>query len=52
MAEIVGVHGVAQQYKGPDSLLQEWLPPMRDGVAAAGGAHVGGVLEHQRDQRP
>lgn len=37
MAKIVGVHGIAQQLKGPSILATEWLPAMRDGVFAARG---------------
>jgi hypothetical protein len=34
MALIVGVHGIAQELKGQAILRNEWLPPLRDGVAA------------------
>ena len=37
MSRIVLVHGIAQQFKGPDSLLAEWLPSLRDGVTLAKG---------------
>jgi len=36
MVHIVGVHGIAQQFKGPALLAQEWATPMKDGVTAAG----------------
>ena len=36
MAKIVGIHGVGQQLKGPETLLSDWLPALRDGVTAAG----------------
>ena len=44
MATVVGVHGIAQQYKGPEVLRTEWEPPMRDGVALAGGVLPAGGL--------
>jgi hypothetical protein len=37
MARIVLVHGVAQQTMGPETLLAQWLPALRDGVALSGG---------------
>jgi hypothetical protein len=36
MAQIVGIHGIAQQYDGRFSLEQVWLASLRDGLAAAG----------------
>jgi hypothetical protein len=36
VAVIVGIHGIAQQYKGPNQLREEWLPSLRDGLIAAG----------------
>jgi hypothetical protein len=44
MATIVGVHGIAQQRKGPEVLRAEWEPPVRDGVTLAGGALTAGGL--------
>lgn len=38
MAEIVGIHGIGQQLKGPQVLREEWLPALLDGIHAAGGA--------------
>jgi hypothetical protein len=37
VSRIVAVHGIAQQYKGPSLLHQEWFAPLCDGVALAGG---------------
>lgn len=37
MAVIVGVHGIAQELKGPAQLLTEWTPPLSDGLTLAGG---------------
>jgi hypothetical protein len=36
MSSIVGVHGIAQQFKGPNILRTEWLPALRDGLSLAG----------------
>jgi hypothetical protein len=44
MAAVVGVHGIAQQYKAPEVLTAEWEPPMRGGVTLAGGAFPAGSL--------
>jgi hypothetical protein len=35
MATIVGVHGIAQQFKGPESLRLEWWPSLQDGITNA-----------------
>jgi hypothetical protein len=40
MAMIVGVHGIGQQFKGPAVQKAEWLNPLRDGVALAGGPQI------------
>ena len=40
---IVGVHGIAQQLRGPERLQQEWLPALRDGMTFALGATVSEV---------
>lgn len=36
MASVVGVHGIAQEFKGPFSLEQVWFAGARDGLAASG----------------
>ncbi len=36
MPKIVGIHGIAQQYKSAHELQAEWLPSLRDGLTAAG----------------
>lgn len=36
MARVVLVHGIGQQLKGPDQLLAEWMPALRDGLTRAG----------------
>ncbi len=36
MPSVVGVHGIAQQFKGPNVLRTEWLPALRDGLWTAG----------------
>jgi hypothetical protein len=33
---ILFVHGIAQQLKGEHTLLQQWRPALRDGLARAG----------------
>jgi hypothetical protein len=35
MARIVGIHEIAQQYKGGNELRAEWLPAVKDGLEAA-----------------
>lgn len=30
MARILGIHGIAQQYRGPETLKTDWLPALRD----------------------
>jgi len=34
--EIVGIHGIAQQYRGPYQLVDTWFAGIRDGLFAAG----------------
>jgi pimeloyl-ACP methyl ester carboxylesterase len=36
MARIVGIHGIAQQVRGPEVLRAVWAPALRDGVALSG----------------
>jgi len=36
MAKIVGIHGIAQQYRGSYQLTDVWFSALRDGLAAAG----------------
>jgi hypothetical protein len=45
MSIVVGVHGIAQQLKGPNVLEREWEAPLRDGVAAAGKKLEEGALK-------
>ncbi|MEO7404251.1 MAG: hypothetical protein ABIU95_11340 [Burkholderiales bacterium] len=40
MATVVGVHGIAQQVKGAETLAAAWLPALRDGLALAGARRV------------
>jgi hypothetical protein len=44
MTLIVGVHGIAQQNKGPLVLQSEWEPSLRDGASEAGGNIPAGAL--------
>jgi pimeloyl-ACP methyl ester carboxylesterase len=36
MTRIVLVHGIGQQFKGPETLLHDWAPALRDGMHLAG----------------
>ncbi len=36
MARIVGIHGIAQEVRGPDTLRAKWGPALRDGIALSG----------------
>jgi pimeloyl-ACP methyl ester carboxylesterase len=36
MARIVGIHGIAQQVRGPEVLRAAWLPALRDGMVLSG----------------
>jgi hypothetical protein len=36
MARIVGIHGIAQQVRGPEVLRAAWAPALRDGVLLSG----------------
>ncbi|MFF7066903.1 hypothetical protein [Streptomyces pseudovenezuelae] len=38
MTRLVLVHGIAQQHKGPRTLLADWYPGLTDGVILAGAA--------------
>jgi hypothetical protein len=40
MSRIVLIHGIGQQYKGPESLRGEWQPALNDGILAAGGTKI------------
>ncbi len=35
VAKVVGIHGIAQQYRGGNELRAEWLPALKDGLIAA-----------------
>lgn len=36
MARIVGIHGIAQEVRGPEVLRTKWAPALRDGVTLSG----------------
>jgi hypothetical protein len=36
MALVVGIHGIAQQYRGGAQLREAWFPALQDGMTAAG----------------
>ncbi|MFE0377886.1 hypothetical protein ACFW1M_20380 [Streptomyces inhibens] len=40
MTRIVLVHGIAQQFKGADTLLADWYPALSDGLSLASGGRV------------
>ncbi|MFE7125172.1 hypothetical protein [Streptomyces sp. NPDC057617] len=40
MTRIVLVHGIAQEVKGPGTLLADWYPALSDGLALAAGMRV------------
>ncbi|MCL7381303.1 hypothetical protein [Streptomyces sp. 35G-GA-8] len=40
MTRIVLVHGIAQEVKGPETLLADWYPALCDGLALAADTHV------------
>jgi hypothetical protein len=41
VAEVVVVHGIGQQLLGPELLLDQWGPAVRDGIRLAGGSAEG-----------
>lgn len=40
MTRVVLVHGIAQEVKGPQTLLADWCPALSDGLALAAGPQV------------
>ncbi len=44
MSKIVGIHGIAQQYRGPYDLADVWLAGVRNGLFAAGHDDVARAL--------
>jgi hypothetical protein len=45
--EIVGIHGIAQQYRGPYQLSDLWLAGIRDGLFAAGHDETARALSQE-----
>ena len=43
MARIVGIHGIAQQVRGPEVLRAAWEPALRDGVTLSGAQPLDGA---------
>ncbi|WP_369044383.1 hypothetical protein [Streptomyces sp. Midd1] len=41
MSRVVLVHGIAQQFKGAQTLLAHWYPALCDGICLAGGSQLG-----------
>ena len=50
MANVVLVHGIAQEQRSADSLENEWGPALAGGVRAAGFADVADLLWRARSQ--
>lgn len=40
MPAVVGVHGIAQQLRGPEQMRAEWWPALSDGLTLAGASGV------------
>lgn len=40
MGQLIGVHGIGQQYEGPCDILKEWKPALIDGLRAASGRRL------------
>ncbi len=40
MGQWVGVHGIAQQYRGSEEILAEWVPALADGLKWATGCRI------------
>jgi hypothetical protein len=36
MARVVGIHGIAQEYRGPNTLKADWISDLQDGMAISG----------------
>lgn len=51
MAEIVLIHGIAQEQEGPASLEGRWLPAIADGLYAAGHSELADRLWPDRSPR-
>lgn len=51
MAEIILVHGIAQEQEGPASLEAKWLPALADGIRAAGDNSLADALWPDRSPR-
>jgi hypothetical protein len=47
MPEIVGIHGIAQQFGGGYQLRDVWISAIRDGLAAAGYRLTAGAMRHE-----
>jgi hypothetical protein len=47
VARVVGVHGIAQQYKGGYELLSVWFDSLRDGLVAADAETIAHALVEQ-----
>ena len=36
MVRVVGIHGIAQEYQGPNTLKAEWVSALQDGTTISG----------------
>lgn len=47
MSVMVGIHGIAQQYKGGNELRAQWLPALKDGLTAAGHREMSDTVQDE-----
>ncbi len=52
MADIVLVHGIAQEQRSADDLESEWLPSLAGGLRNAGYAHVADRVRRESEAAP
>ncbi|WP_029112827.1 hypothetical protein [Mycobacterium sp. URHB0044] len=45
MARINGIHGIAQQFRGPNSLREVWFPALTDGLIVSGQRDIAAKLD-------
>lgn len=51
MAEVILIHGMAQEQEGPASLESKWLPALSDGIRIAGHADLADSMWPDRSPR-
>jgi hypothetical protein len=42
MVGVVGIHGIAQEYRGPNTLQADWVSALQDGMTIAGAGQLDG----------